>query len=119
MTTEPTSGPHPPFVTGPNTNLICDGSVIQSDGLQHIVPWYGGPVNVNFTGVFAGATVSLVCCTKLTPNSPGDIAIGDWISLWQENTPGQFSEEFLAPCMLSAIITGASGATSIRAIVNG
>lgn len=105
------------MTTTANTNLILDPSIAGStpNGQGNIVTWYGGRPNIDVLGIFGGASVDILVCTK----APADLSTlldTDWITL-ETFTQAGFYNEYLNPCLLSARVSGATGTTELKVIV--
>lgn len=102
-------------MTAANTNLIVDPTAQPSAGMQNIIAWLGGIINIDVTGIFAGVNVKILVATK-APADRSTLQTADWLELCEFNDVGRFSDN-LNPCLVSAQITGGDGTTRIKAIV--
>jgi hypothetical protein len=107
-------------------SLLLSNAAQPADGVTNAKPvmWYGGDLSVVAEGVFAGASVQLVMTTNMPPKGiiPNDPDTwepdGDWLPLGDPLTaPGVISLGHINPCLLAVLVSGSSGTTRVRAIV--
>lgn len=105
-----------------NSNLLLSNAAAPANGVNYgsLVQWFGGDLNVSVTGVFDGATVDLVFCTRLPKLASNQtyadvLTDADWISLSAFTASGKYSGP-LNPCLLGVKISSTGTNTRVRAV---
>lgn len=107
-----------------NANLLVGDEAAPVAGVNYdsLVPWYGGELSVNASGVFDGAGLSLVCCTKLPKLGEGEtyadvLTEDDWVELHAFTENGRFQDN-INPCLLGVRVNVPGANTRTRVIVS-
>lgn len=109
-----------------NVGLLLDNASAPAAGIDKsvVVQWYGGNLSLVTSGVFDGATVELMACTRL-PHSgdrleyldPTKFSDADFTPLASVTEPGTQEMGNINPCALAVRITNPGGNTRIKARV--
>jgi hypothetical protein len=106
-----------------NAGLLLSNAAAPAAGMQNasVIQWYGGNLRVSAQGVFDGATVDIMVCTRLPTGGdradyldPTKFTDADWSSLGSTSEPNMLNYGNVNPCALAVKVTNPGANTRIK-----
>lgn len=109
-----------------NNSLLLSNAAAPAAGINKtkIIQWYGGPLTVTAIGVFGGATVDIMACTRLPTkgdradyNNAAKFTDADFSVIATTSAPGTVNLGNVNPCALALRVTNPGTTSRIRVTV--